>query len=206
MKVVALISGGKDSCFNMMECVKNGHEIVALANLHPPESSDKHEMDSYMYQTVGHDVILSYADCMGLPLFRQAIDGSPLNQDMNYEVTENDETEDLYKLLSRIKEVHPDIEGVSVGAIFSSYQSIRVENICKRLDLTSLAFLWQREQEALLQDMIDSGLEAILIKVAAMGLNSSHLGKSLSEMLPVLKNLNSKYGINVCGEGGSLKV
>ncbi|KAJ9088842.1 diphthine--ammonia ligase, variant 2 [Entomophthora muscae] len=169
MKVVALISGGKDSCFNMMECVKNGHEIVALANLHPPESSDKHEMDSYMYQTVGHDVILSYADCMGLPLFRQAIDGSPLNQDMNYEVTENDETEDLYKLLSRIKEVHPDIEGVSVGAIFSSYQSIRVENICKRLDLTSLAFLWQREQEALLQDMIDSGLEAILIKVAAMG-------------------------------------
>ena len=37
MKVVALISGGKDSTFNMMECVRHGHEIVALANLHPAD-------------------------------------------------------------------------------------------------------------------------------------------------------------------------
>lgn len=35
MRVVALISGGKDSCYNMMQCVAEGHEIVALANLYP---------------------------------------------------------------------------------------------------------------------------------------------------------------------------
>jgi diphthine-ammonia ligase len=35
MKVVALISGGKDSCFNIMQCIAAGHEIVALANLYP---------------------------------------------------------------------------------------------------------------------------------------------------------------------------
>lgn len=35
MRVVALISGGKDSCFNMMQCEKYGHKIVALANLKP---------------------------------------------------------------------------------------------------------------------------------------------------------------------------
>ena len=28
-------SGGKDSCFNLMHCVAEGHEIVALANLRP---------------------------------------------------------------------------------------------------------------------------------------------------------------------------
>ena len=49
MKVIALISGGKDSTFNMMECKKNGHEIVALLNLKPPNVSSKHELDSYMY-------------------------------------------------------------------------------------------------------------------------------------------------------------
>lgn len=38
MKVIALCSGGKDSTFNMMECVRNGHEIVALINLRPPTS------------------------------------------------------------------------------------------------------------------------------------------------------------------------
>lgn len=32
-------SGGKDSCFNMMQCIANGHSIVALANLYPaPEA------------------------------------------------------------------------------------------------------------------------------------------------------------------------
>lgn len=35
MRVVALISGGKDSCFNMMQCIAAGHDIVALANLYP---------------------------------------------------------------------------------------------------------------------------------------------------------------------------
>lgn len=35
MRVVALVSGGKDSCYNMMQCVAAGHEIVALANLYP---------------------------------------------------------------------------------------------------------------------------------------------------------------------------
>ena len=35
MKVVVLLSGGKDSCYNMLECVRHGHEIVALANIYP---------------------------------------------------------------------------------------------------------------------------------------------------------------------------
>lgn len=37
MRVVALVSGGKDSCYNMMMCVAAGHEIVALANLQPAQ-------------------------------------------------------------------------------------------------------------------------------------------------------------------------
>jgi hypothetical protein len=34
-KVIGLVSGGKDSCFNLLHCVANGHEIVALATLTP---------------------------------------------------------------------------------------------------------------------------------------------------------------------------
>ena len=39
MRVVALVSGGKDSCYNMIQCVREGHAIVALANLHPPQTA-----------------------------------------------------------------------------------------------------------------------------------------------------------------------
>jgi diphthine-ammonia ligase len=35
-KVIGLVSGGKDSCFNLMHTVANGHELVALATLTPP--------------------------------------------------------------------------------------------------------------------------------------------------------------------------
>lgn len=34
-------SGGKDSCYNMMQCIAAGHHIVALANLRPDENQGK---------------------------------------------------------------------------------------------------------------------------------------------------------------------
>lgn len=64
MKVIGLVSGGKDSCYNLMQCEKYGHEIVALANL-IPDDSQCNDIDSYMYQTVGHQIIEKYAQCTG---------------------------------------------------------------------------------------------------------------------------------------------
>lgn len=37
MKFVALLSGGKDSCYNIVHCHRNGHELVAAASLRPEE-------------------------------------------------------------------------------------------------------------------------------------------------------------------------
>ena len=34
MKFIALVSGGKDSIFNIMKCIDNKHELVAIANLY----------------------------------------------------------------------------------------------------------------------------------------------------------------------------
>ncbi|XP_068107897.1 diphthine--ammonia ligase [Hyperolius riggenbachi] len=201
MRVVALISGGKDSCYNMMQCVMAGHQIVALGNLKPPDSSVD-ELDSYMYQTVGYHALDLYAEAMGLPLYRATLSGTSLNTGRGYTPQEGDEVEDLHSLLKMIKEKE-NVEAVSVGAILSDYQRVRVENVCQRLSLQPLAYLWRRSQEDLLDEMINSGLQAILIKVAAFGLDpDKHLGKTLEEMRPYLRQLSSKYGVHVCGEGG----
>ncbi|KAI9207435.1 uncharacterized protein BJ171DRAFT_492743 [Polychytrium aggregatum] len=202
MKVVALVSGGKDSCFNMMHCVANGHEIVALANLLPPEHKGKDELDSFMFQTVGHDAIGLYADCMGLPMFRKEIKRSSVVQDANYVPNDQDEVEDLLELLSEVKSAVPQVEAVAVGAILSSYQRVRVENVCQRLGLTSLAYLWRRDQAKLMEEMIESGLHAVIIKVAAMGLSEKHLGQSLQQIHPHLVRMNQLYDCHICGEGG----
>lgn len=206
MKVVALVSGGKDSVFNMMECVKNGHEIVALANLQPPISEE--ELDSYMYQSVGSELLDVYADALGIPIFRARISGKVLNTELSYEPSIGDEVEDLFKLLGQVMQEMESqkqikIEAVSSGAILSTYQKNRVENVCQRLNLKSLAFLWQRNQTSLLNEMIESGINAILIKVACYGLEpEKHLGKSIQEMKPYLVKLENEFGANVCGEGG----
>ncbi|RCN25879.1 hypothetical protein ANCCAN_28406 [Ancylostoma caninum] len=83
MEVVGLVSGGKDSCYNMMCAVKAGHRIVALANLHPDSPG---ELDSYMYQSVASEGIHMIAEAMDLPLYRREIKGKPLNQDFDYSV------------------------------------------------------------------------------------------------------------------------
>uniref|UniRef100_A0A182Q7B8 Diphthine--ammonia ligase n=1 Tax=Anopheles farauti TaxID=69004 RepID=A0A182Q7B8_9DIPT len=199
MRVVALVSGGKDSTYNMMQVVAEGHELVALANLHP---KDRDELDSYMYQTVGHQGIEKLAQAMELPLYRRMTRGHSINTKGNYEPTEDDEVEDLYELLAEVQR-EQRVEAVAVGAILSDYQRVRVENVCTRLNLISLAYLWRRDQTELLQEMIDCQVHAIIIKVAALGLMPDrHLGKSLKEMQPHLLVMRDKYGLNVCGEGG----
>ncbi|KAK2103838.1 hypothetical protein P7K49_017694 [Saguinus oedipus] len=112
MRVAALISGGKDSCYNMMQCIAAGHQIVALANLRPAENQENKvmrlkvgsdELDSYMYQTVGHHAIDLYAEAMALPLYRRTIRGRSLDTRQVYTKCEGDEVEDLYELLKLVK-------------------------------------------------------------------------------------------------------
>ncbi|KAJ0063176.1 hypothetical protein NL108_013198, partial [Boleophthalmus pectinirostris] len=160
------------------------------------------ELDSYMYQTVGHQAIELYAEAMDLPLYRRTIQGSSLDTGRDYSHTPGDEVEDLYELLRLVQEKER-VEAVSVGAILSDYQRVRVENVCTRLGLQPLAYLWRRDQGELLSQMVSADLHAILIKVAAVGLDpEKHLGKSLAQMQPYLHQLSKKYGVHICGEGG----
>jgi hypothetical protein len=43
MKFVALLSGGKDSCYNIVHCTANGHELVAAASLRPPPGQGRYQ-------------------------------------------------------------------------------------------------------------------------------------------------------------------
>ena len=156
----------------------------------------------FPFQTVGHQAIELYAEAMGLPLFRRTIEGSSVKTEKDYEITHGDEVEDMYELLKIAKEA-VEADAVSVGAILSDYQRIRVENVCSRLGLTVLAYLWRRDQAELLPEMIRAQTGSIIIKVAAMGLlPDKHLSLSLEAIHPTMVRLNREYGLNICGEGG----
>ncbi|OAL53368.1 ATP binding L-PSP endoribonuclease family protein-like protein [Pyrenochaeta sp. DS3sAY3a] len=222
LKVIALISGGKDSFFSILHCQANGHQVVALANLHPTHSTnDDEDINSYMYQTVGHSVIPLYEQALGIPLYREEITGKAVNSSRDYAAPlasqEQDETENLVPLLMRVMDEHPEANAVSTGAILSTYQRTRVESVALRLGLTPLSYLWQYPllppytQSSLLHDMANVGQEAVIIKTASGGLDESFLGFDVASQRTVnrLSKEMGRYGEvsngAILGEGGEFE-
>lgn len=66
-------------------------------------------------------------------------------------------------------------------------------------------FLWHREQEKLLREMAVWGLDAVVVKTAAWGLGRQHLGKTIGQLAPQLKQLDKEIGLHQCGEGEQVK-
>lgn len=61
MRVVAMVSGGKDSCYNMMQCVAEGHEIIALANVHPKDKGIFVHINMFYYI---YSILLVFFVCL----------------------------------------------------------------------------------------------------------------------------------------------
>ena len=113
-----------------------------------------------------------------------------------------DEVEDLCALLRECARRFPRANAVVCGAVLSHYQRLRVEAVCHRLGLQPLAWLWGRSQRGLLDDMVRGGVEAVVVKVAAFGLSSAMLGRSVASLQREFARLGDLVGLNECGEGG----
>jgi diphthine-ammonia ligase len=223
LKVIALISGGKDSLYSILHCLKNGHEVVALGNLYPAGN----DPDSAMYQTVGHEHINLYEDALGIPLYRQEISGSDIHQAREYDFIpdipssddnspQNDEVESITVLLRRIMKQHPEANAVCSGAILSTYQRTRIESVALRLALIPLAYLWQYpllppySNISLLEDMHQAGQDSRIVKVSSGGLGRNVLWKNIADpsTASLLVESMAFFGIEngaVLGEGGEFE-
>ncbi|KAM0559683.1 hypothetical protein ACHAPJ_004207 [Fusarium lateritium] len=189
------------------------------------ERSDT-DLNSFMYQTVGHEVLPLYAAVTGLPLYRLPITGRAVRHERDYDATsdtqDSDETESMVPLLQAIVARHPEANAVCAGAILSTYQRTRVESIALRLGLVPLAYLWQypilpppsaatSADTQLLIDMANAGLEARIIKVASAGLDEDHLWERVSSetgshrVKTALRKFGSSQGAAALGEGGEFE-
>ncbi|VDP89348.1 unnamed protein product [Echinostoma caproni] len=205
MDFVALVSGGKDSIFSMMDAISHGYQLKALIHLAPKGSeSGTEERDSYMYQSVASEGVELLSRALNVPLIYRTITGKSVCQRMNYITQSEDEVEDLCYAVSEAIDRFPTIKFICSGAILSDYQRIRVEHVASRLGIGTLAFLWRRSQVSLLNEMVCSGLDAIIVKVASSGLEiKRHLGHHISDLQSQLVQLTGPpWYLNACGEGG----
>ena len=181
MRLAGLLSGGKDSVYAAHLAQEEGHTLaylVSLRSLNP---------DSYMFHTVNISLTKLQADAWGIPYVEAETMG-----------VKEEELNDLKTALKGL-----DVDGVITGAIASKYQADRIDRLCKELDLYHYHPLWGRNREGLLDDMLDADMKIIFSAVAAYGLDKSWLGEPLThERITLLKELNQKYGVDLCGEGG----
>lgn len=60
-------------------------------------------MDSFMFQTVGYNVVCAISESLGVPLVQHTTQGLAKNQSLEYSPEDNDEVEDLFLLLQQVK-------------------------------------------------------------------------------------------------------
>ncbi len=181
MKYAALFSGGKDSALALWKAQKDGLNVEYLVTVFPERD------DSYMFHKPNLDFVPDIAESLGIELVKVGTEGE-----------KEKELEDLKRGLESL-----EVDGIITGAVASSYQYERLENLSSQLGLELYAPLWDMDQEILLNELLEDDFEVIIVSVAAMGFDEEWLGREIDRDCVVeLEGLNEKYGINVAGEGG----
>jgi len=182
MKLAALFTGGKDSCYAMYKEMDN---IVCLITI---ISENK---ESFMYHTPNIEFTKLQAEAIQLPLITKATKGV--------------KEEELKELEEAIKEAIDkyQIEGITTGAVASEYQKKRIQNICDKLNIKCINPLWGRDQEELVRE-IAKEFKIIISAVAAFPLDKTWLGKELNTTTinELVKLQKGRYEVSPTGEGG----
>jgi predicted ATP pyrophosphatase (TIGR00289 family) len=181
VRVAVLATGGKDSTLALYRVLKEGYEVKYVVGMIPQRE------DSWMFHYPNMHLIDLFAEAVGIPLAKAETSG-----------IKESELEDLRTLLGKL-----DVEGLVSGAIASSYQKTRIENICKQLKLECIMPLWQEDQLKILKEILSLKFEAIITGVYAYGFSREWLGRKIDEAtVEDLLRLNKQYGVSLAGEGG----
>jgi diphthine-ammonia ligase len=181
MRVAALVTGGKDSVLALYRAQQMGHTIEVLATIIPKRD------DSYMFHFPNIHLTELLSRAVEIPLVKAETLG-----------IKEKELVDLKKLLASL-----DVEGVVSGAVSSSYQKQRIQNVCNELGFKSITPLWNQDPIDLMREILDLKFKVIIVGVYAYGFDKSWLGKEINSVtLEKLVDLHQKYKISLVGEGG----
>jgi ABC transporter with metal-binding/Fe-S-binding domain ATP-binding protein len=178
--VAALFSGGKDSTYAVYLVQQKGWSVKYLVSMMPGE-------DSYLFHVPNAHLTRLHSEAMGIPLKQTAVSGEP-----------EEELEVLKEVLSDL-----DMEGLITGAIASDYQWSRFNRIGEEIGVKVFSPVWRKDQIRVMEDIVQAGLEVMIVGVAAEGLDESWLGRMIDEdCVRDLERLEQEKGINPSGEGG----
>ena len=186
MKLACLFSGGKDSMYAIHLAQNQGHDVVCLLSIFP-KSEDSHLL---------HHPNLRWTklQSMSMKIPQLIINSNSDDTDDELIVMEN--------LLQNAKDQF-QIDGLVHGGIKSKFQKEKFETLCLKLNLVSIAPLWETDPNDYMNELLDSNFNFMMVTVSSDGLDEQWLGKLISKSdIEVLNNLSDKFGFNLNFEGG----
>ena len=178
MKIGCSWSGGKDSCFALMQALKEGHEPVALVNMMNENGkiSRSHGLPFAILQ--------QQASAMQLPIV-----ATPTTWG-EYEAK-------FLQVLAGVKLAY-SIEAMVFGDIDLQAHRDWEEMVCNKSELSAILPNWQQDRKVLVHQMIDAGIETMIVSCnTTMG--EWFLGKVITTEF--VKEFE-RVGVDVCGENG----
>ena len=154
-----MYTGGKDSCYALHLAVAQGFEPVCLVTLRP------RGWESLLFHYPGLDLVKLHAEALGLPLL---------------EVEAGD---DEYSALVQALRTARSVCGcryVSSGALLSHSQRVRFVMAGAEAGVTLYAPNWGRRHDRYLVELVEAGIEFIIVSVQAYGLPVSLLGRPVT--------------------------
>ncbi len=188
MRVLALSSGGKDSCYAIWWALMRGWDVAGIITVRVTGD------DSMMFQLPTVGIARLQADSGGIPWHEVKLEGQ--------------EEVEMIELEQEIRRITGDggVDAIICGALRSDYQKTRVERMCERLGLHSFTPLWHHQADQHMVELADHGFDIMLTSVSAEGLGPEWVGTLLdSDALGRLRTLSTTYRFNVDGEGGEFE-
>ncbi len=186
MKLVSIVSGGKDSIYSYYLMKQLGFDIDLWITFIPRNE------ESYMLHVVNLEFVKKQAELSGVEHKIFAIEGE-----------KEKEVEEMYEILGYLKGKEK-FEGIVSGAIRSEYQKHRIDMIAERLEIPSYSPLWHKNSEKLLREVVENGFEFLIVfggEDLKEWIGKKITKNNVNEFLDFLK----KIGSDACGEGGEFE-
>ncbi|HZI53955.1 MAG TPA: diphthine--ammonia ligase [Chitinophagaceae bacterium] len=171
-------SGGKDSCFALMQSVLLGYTPKVLLNVLNEEGKISRS------HGIPYSIMRSQADVAKLPL--HCISSSWQEYEMHF-------TNALKELKDKFQVTH-----AVFGDIDLQEHRDWEEKVCAHSGLTAVLPLWKQNRKALVLQMLEAGIESIIVSCNEK-MGERFIGRPISTGL--VMELES-MGIDPCGENG----
>jgi len=178
MKLGCSWSGGKDSCYALMQALKDGHQLGALVNM--MNENGKISRSHGLSQSI----LQQQANAMNVSLLAEP-------------TSWNDYQHHFIQALEKIK-LNQKIEGMVFGDIDLQQHRDWEEMVCEKAGLKAILPLWKGDRKKLVMEMLEEGIESMIVSCNTI-MGESFPGRMITQDLILeLEGL----GIDVCGENG----